>query len=306
MARGRMLSATIAGDHKLNSMSIEAEYLFLKTIPHLDRDGLVYGKPNLLWAKACPERMELFDRIDELVNEWIAQELVLKYNTRNGPVIYFYGFIKNQGAFKYDREAPSIFDCPPGAVRGEKGIVFLAGADDILKQAGSGEAEVRTNSGLGPDEVCPNTIQSNIKESNAMNDSPPSLDPFLNAAQAKYDRRQNGQPVYGQQTQQAEWNLALHIVERKPIVEAIATVTGKRLLWEAGDERIHTDLHEAAITAHRMGYTAQTITAKQDAWKADWRGKGGGSVGQFLTFLSEQHAPATKATKKHKRVALEE
>ena len=135
----------------------------------------------------------------------------------------------------------------------------------------------------------------------------PPRDPFLKAAADKYNRRLNGKPVYGQQFDIAEWNAQLAIGERLPIVEAIADVTGKRLLWDAGDERLHTELHTGAITAHKMGYTtAQAITTKQEAWRADWRGKNGGSVAQFLTFLSEQHAPAAKAPKRPRLVALEE
>ena len=51
MARGRMLSIDVAGDPHLNRLSLEAHLLYVQTIPHLDRDGLVSGHPLLLWAK---------------------------------------------------------------------------------------------------------------------------------------------------------------------------------------------------------------------------------------------------------------
>ena len=53
MARGRLLSTDIASDPDLNRLSPDAERLYLRTIPHLDRDGLISGHPMLLWAAAA-------------------------------------------------------------------------------------------------------------------------------------------------------------------------------------------------------------------------------------------------------------
>jgi hypothetical protein len=46
MARGRFLSESVATDARLNGLSVEAELVYLMTIPHLDRDGLIEGDPN--------------------------------------------------------------------------------------------------------------------------------------------------------------------------------------------------------------------------------------------------------------------
>lgn len=127
---------------------------------------------------------------------------------------------------------------------------------------------------------------------------PPSTscdDPCLNAAKNNFNRRQDGKPIYNRQMETAEWNAQLPACERTPLAEAIADITGKRLLWEAGDDdRLHAELHQAAITTHKMGYTSVSVRTVSDRWKADWRGRDGGSVGQFLAFLSEQGAIVAK------------
>ena len=182
MARGRMLSTTIAGDQRLNSLSIEAEYLFLKTVPHLDRDGLIYGKANLLWAKACPERMELLPRIDDLVAEWVQRSLVLRYDTADGPVLYFYGFRKNQTGIRYDREGASIFTPPPGYIRkdGKDGGLFTVeeaaaepiqtddepDTDDKQSSAEPDTEQLPTDSGVTPELIPLKAKESKLNKNN--------------------------------------------------------------------------------------------------------------------------------------------
>lgn len=113
MARGRFLSDTVAKDTKLNSLSVEAELVYLMTIPHLDRDGLIEGDPDVLWGTVCPKRRIFIDRMNEFIDEWIAAGLVLRYDSEDGPVLWFKGFAKNQTGMRYDREAPSKFTPPP-------------------------------------------------------------------------------------------------------------------------------------------------------------------------------------------------
>src|SRR5678815_227178 len=125
MARGRFVSESIAKDARLNSLSIEGQLLYLMAIPHLDRDGLIDGDPDVLWATICPKRRVFIDAMASFVNEWIAAKLVIRYECDEGSVLWFCGFSKNQTGLRYDREAPSRFPPPP--------------AD-----------ECRTNSGLTP------------------------------------------------------------------------------------------------------------------------------------------------------------
>ena len=67
MARGRMISTTVSTDKRLNSLSVEAELVYLMAIPQLDRDGLIDGDPILVYAKVCPRRTELLDRIPGII-----------------------------------------------------------------------------------------------------------------------------------------------------------------------------------------------------------------------------------------------
>ena len=122
MARGRIISTTVASDIRLNSLSLEAEYLFLKTIPHLDRDGLILADSSLLWGKVCPRRPELLAKVDDAVSEWIGAGLAVSYDTDDGRALFFPGFRKNQ-SFQYDREGKSTVGIPPGYVRTVTGLV---------------------------------------------------------------------------------------------------------------------------------------------------------------------------------------
>lgn len=123
MARGRFLSETVATDARLNSLSIEAELVYLMSIPHLDRDGLIEGDPDVLWGRVCPKRRQFLDRMAEYVQQWARAGLVLCYDTEEGVVLWFKGFTKNQLGLRYDRESPSRFPPPPGHCFGKDGIM---------------------------------------------------------------------------------------------------------------------------------------------------------------------------------------
>jgi len=124
MARGRFLNRSIRHDKRLNSVSVEAEYLFLKCVPHLDRDGIT--SYDTLWADVMPLRPGMMDRIPALVQELVAAGLVILYDTDEGAALYFTGFGKNQTGLLYKREAPSRFPPPPGYTHGVDGIEPIA------------------------------------------------------------------------------------------------------------------------------------------------------------------------------------
>src|SRR5678815_1749341 len=107
MAHGRFISTTIAEDERLAKLSATAELIYLKTIPHLDRDGMITGKPGLLWAKVCPLREELFEDTRAIIEEWVALDLAIHFITDLGPVLFFPGFAKNNKLPHYERESPS-------------------------------------------------------------------------------------------------------------------------------------------------------------------------------------------------------
>lgn len=113
MARGRFISESIAKDARLNSLSVEAQLVYLMTVPHLDRDGLIEGDPDVLWGIVCPKRRMFLDTMPQLIHEWATVGLVLMYDSNDGPVLWFKGFTKNQQGMRYEREAPSRFPPPP-------------------------------------------------------------------------------------------------------------------------------------------------------------------------------------------------
>lgn len=122
MASGRFLSISIAEDDRLSRLSLIAEYVYLKAIPHLDRDGLVTGKPGLLYSRVCPTREELFGGLQAIIDEWVAVGLVVRFTSPEGPALFFVGFSKNNNLPHYERERPSRFPPPPGYYRTDKGM----------------------------------------------------------------------------------------------------------------------------------------------------------------------------------------
>lgn len=153
MARGRMIAATVADDKRFNELPIDAALVYLMAIPQLDRDGLILGEPGALWGQVCRRRNDLLPRMEAIIAAWLASGLVTAYKNEDGDtILHFVGFQKNQAMTHYDREAASRFPCPPGYIRTAKGLAL---------------DEVRTNSGVTPDEVPPNLNQSNANQSNA-------------------------------------------------------------------------------------------------------------------------------------------
>ena len=150
MARGRMISTTVATDKRLADLSLTAEYLYLKTIPHLDRDGLILGDAPLLWGKVAVRRPELLSATEDLISEWLAQDgLVVAYDTPDGCALYFPGFAKNQVGMRYDREPESTISCPPGYARTPAGLV----PDGSRDASSNRPADFRQPSGNCPAEV---------------------------------------------------------------------------------------------------------------------------------------------------------
>lgn len=170
MARARMLSTTIATDRRLNDLSMEAEYLFYKILPHLDRDGLILADGPVLWGTVCPRKVELLPRIDALLAEIEEAGIVVCYETAEGRVAWFPRFSRHQAGMRYDREAPSALEPPPGYIRTETGLARsdAAGADpeQIQQPAGATPGDsgvspefVRSSSG-----VCRAEDQDQVKD----------------------------------------------------------------------------------------------------------------------------------------------
>lgn len=155
MARGRMIANTVATDKRFNSLTSEAALVYLMTIPHLDRDGLILGDTMPFWGKVCPRRSEYMGLMADIIAEWVAAGLVIAYECEEGTILCFTGFLKNQTGMHYEREAASAFPPPPGYVRGAKGLEKVSD--------GASPDEVRSKSGGTP-------AESKVKESNRKDD----------------------------------------------------------------------------------------------------------------------------------------
>lgn len=122
MARGRMVVTTVAIDKRLNALSLESQLLFLMTVPHLDRDGLIAGDAELLAGRVIPRRTELHERVNDLVQEWLDSSLAIAYDGPDTLILFFPGFRKSQLKMQYDREGASEFPPPPGYIRTASGL----------------------------------------------------------------------------------------------------------------------------------------------------------------------------------------
>jgi hypothetical protein len=98
--------------------------LYVLTIAHLDRDGLIDGTPAALAARVAPLRAELRDSAGAYINEWVDQGLVVRYQGERGrPVLFFKGFRRYQTNLDYARERASRYPPPPGYSRGKYGLL---------------------------------------------------------------------------------------------------------------------------------------------------------------------------------------
>lgn len=131
MAKGRMLSVKAGQDPDLNSMSVEAELVFLLTLPHLDRDGLIVGDPIPLWARVAPRRVELMDKMPRIIQEWLERGLVQRYEWKDGAILFFPGFRKHNQNLAYDREPVSDFPPPPNYYRDPNGRGLIPEDPDL-------------------------------------------------------------------------------------------------------------------------------------------------------------------------------
>jgi hypothetical protein len=114
LAEGRFVSKSIAHDYALNcSVSFEADYLFNRCIPHLDREGRMTGHPGEVKAIAVPLRANMTPEVvDRCLGELADAELVLWYEVDSKPALWFKGFEKHQKGLRADREAASRLPAP--------------------------------------------------------------------------------------------------------------------------------------------------------------------------------------------------
>ena len=142
MAKGRMLLKTISTSQKLaNLPSDSARLLWTWLLPHLDREGRFQAEPPIVKGHAVPRlkhhtEKTVFAHLQQLADVG----LILLYEVNGDRYLQYNQFDENQAGFHKDREAPS--NCPPPP------------------------AKVRSKSGVSPEKVPLNIIESKLKESN--------------------------------------------------------------------------------------------------------------------------------------------
>ncbi len=108
MAEGRFLSKSIATSGQLKRVSLEADYLFTRMIPHADRDGRLDGDPDVVKGTVCPLRSEI---TAELVGTCLAEldsvGLIMWYDVDGRQVVWFPKFQEHQKGMRRDRERTS-------------------------------------------------------------------------------------------------------------------------------------------------------------------------------------------------------
>lgn len=295
MARGRMINTTVATDKRLAALSLAAEYLYLKTIPHLDRDGLILGDAPVLWARVATRRPELFAETDAYIGEWLRQGLVIAYETPDGRALFFLGFGKNQTGMRYDREPESTIPAPPDYVRTATGLVPT---EDSVPLAAipptSGElpADIRQSSGIVPAEV----KRKEVKRTEAPSSPADSCERLpadvgmIPQVPSATSGRAEGQHL-------RELNIQVPAVERRPLVNALLDLTGRRALAEIDNElgrRALAEAHETVVALWQMG--RRSVPAMQElatAWSDDWRGAAGTrpTMRQVLELASSLTGP---------------
>lgn len=143
MAQGRFLSRTTATSRQLDAVSWRAELLFLRALPHLDRDGRMDGDPIVVKATVAPRNPKLpIGALAGLLQELHDAGLVVWYRVGEEQVVAFPKFLEHQQGLKYERERPSRFPPPPGTPP--------AGPTPAVRRSKSGNPpeSVRTNGGL--------------------------------------------------------------------------------------------------------------------------------------------------------------
>jgi hypothetical protein len=115
MARGRFISNRIMLDRHINELSSDTCRLaFTWLITLADREGRMFGEPDILLAHLFPRRTDITaDMIEQFIYEWADAGFITLYLGSDGDrYIQFVNFERHQHGLRKDREAPSSFDDP--------------------------------------------------------------------------------------------------------------------------------------------------------------------------------------------------
>lgn len=314
MARGRMISQSVSTDKRLNELTIEAQLVFLMTIPHLDRDGLLLADAPILAGKVCPRREDLRPLMESIIGQWIQLGMVISYESEDGTILFFTGFAKNQAGMRYDREPKSTLPPPPGYIRTKDGLELQPPSAPAPSSNGNvppASGNLPTNGRQSADNLPPeeNRSGNRIEEkgdrarAEAMPHQPAPPPPPVYRTEPS-----NGEYIPGvrrPQSNQTKRNCdtymaraSTHNVGAEPfrlMVDAVLTATGKIALANTNGDLGQATLNQAketVVTLLEMGRrTLEDVQAVLTSWREhDYRGH---SPPTFLQIV--EHASAMAA-----------
>lgn len=157
MPDGRMISRSISVNEQLAGCSLEADYLFQRCIPHLDREGRMVGNPLTVRTIAAPLRKEITDETVERCIQELAfavgsnkRSLVVWYEVRGRRFLWFPSFSDHQTGARFNREADSRLESPLDV---DATIIY-----------GTAPELVRSSSGVGPDLVRVSKVEVEVED----------------------------------------------------------------------------------------------------------------------------------------------
>jgi hypothetical protein len=276
--------------------------VFLKTIPHLDRDGLISGET--LWADVMPRRMEMAAQINDLVAELINSGLIIEYtDDSDEQVLYFPGFKNNQTRRTYKRESPSRFGPPPGYIRNTDGLEQVATA-------------AQQNRDLSATKVCPK-VEVKVKDQGEVKghlrepelaivnaDLPTAINARATAPTPQNHNHQTeyipGYPMPQKRQEQVTADVYMEQARRLGIlpaeftcrIELLATHTGQRSYIDAAEEDNGTlnSLKAGIIALHKLNVeTADNYQACAESFAQhnDWMSDPTPTVNQFIKHAGQ-------------------
>lgn len=108
MARGRMISKAISLDEKVDGLSDDtARLLFTWMIPHLDREGRIYGEARVFRSIVAPRRNYSIGKVEKVLTELEKTGLIERYSINGNAYISVPNFEKHQTGLRKDKESPS-------------------------------------------------------------------------------------------------------------------------------------------------------------------------------------------------------
>ena len=131
---------------QLNSVSLEADFLFMRCIPHLDVEGRMTANPEVVFATACPLRPVLLTRVEGMLTELEDVGLLARYQVSGKRYMFFPGFERSQVGLRKDREAASNIPEPPPEL-----LRSCSAVNDAEEKGSEGKlSEVNRNGPDGP------------------------------------------------------------------------------------------------------------------------------------------------------------